>query len=134
MALQWSNNLATGVAKIDSQHKELFSNINSLLDAMSKGKGDQEISKVFNFLINYTNSHFGVEETYMQQHSYSDYHAHKSYHETYKNDFQKLKSKVETQGAKTSTVLEVQSFLNNWWMNHIQNVDKKLGSFLQGKI
>ena len=34
MAVTWTDDLATGVNKIDDQHKELFSRINSLLVAL----------------------------------------------------------------------------------------------------
>jgi len=38
MAIEWTNDLATGVSEIDYQHKELFRRINSLLDACREGK------------------------------------------------------------------------------------------------
>ncbi len=134
MALQWKDNLATGVRTIDSQHKELFNYINNLLEAMGKGKGEQEINKTMSFLQKYTTTHFGNEEKYMNQHRYPDYKNHKSYHESYKKDFDNLKKKILSQGAGTATTLEIQKFLSDWWINHINNVDKKLGAFLKDKV
>ena len=50
MAMQWNENLAVGVDVIDNQHKGIISRINSLLNAMSQGKGRDEIGKVLTFL------------------------------------------------------------------------------------
>lgn len=45
MAIEWTDELATGVNKIDNQHKELFKRINNLLDACNQGKGKDEVKK-----------------------------------------------------------------------------------------
>ncbi len=37
MSLQWSENLASGSSDIDTQHKELFLRVNSLLLAVDRG-------------------------------------------------------------------------------------------------
>lgn len=39
MALTWTDDLAVGFGLIDSQHKELFSRFNALLQACREGKG-----------------------------------------------------------------------------------------------
>ena len=54
MAVQWSENLAVGVNMIDEQHKGIFSRINNLMNAMSQGKGKEEVGKVLEFLADYT--------------------------------------------------------------------------------
>ncbi|MHB9035807.1 MAG: hemerythrin domain-containing protein, partial [Armatimonadota bacterium] len=58
MAVQWTPDLAVGVREIDDQHRELFKRVNDLLEAMSKGKGRDEIAKVVAFLGNYVVTHF----------------------------------------------------------------------------
>ena len=45
MAMQWNENLAVGVDVIDNQHKGIISRINNLLNAMSQGKGKDEVGK-----------------------------------------------------------------------------------------
>jgi hemerythrin len=41
----WDDVLATGVAKIDEQHKQLFAAVNSLIDAIEEGRGNEEVKK-----------------------------------------------------------------------------------------
>ena len=66
MAIEWSDNLSTGVAEIDNQHKELFRRINDLFDACNQGKGKSEVAGVMEFLESYVVEHFGKEENYMK--------------------------------------------------------------------
>jgi len=58
MPFEWTQNLSIGVAEIDNQHKELFKRINNLLDAISQGKGKQELFAVLEFLEDYSKFHF----------------------------------------------------------------------------
>ncbi|MEK7700013.1 MAG: hemerythrin domain-containing protein [Planctomycetota bacterium] len=67
MAVQWSENLAVGVTMIDDQHKGIFSRINTLMSAMSQGKGKEEVGKVLEFLADYTKKHFSAEEKLMME-------------------------------------------------------------------
>ena len=62
MAIEWTEDLATGVNKIDNQHKELFKRINNLLEACNQGRGKNEVEKVIKFLDDYVIIHFSEEE------------------------------------------------------------------------
>jgi hemerythrin len=48
--MQWTEDLTVGVEAIDNQHKELFSRINSLADAIRQGKCTYIIHGVVTFL------------------------------------------------------------------------------------
>lgn len=81
--IQWNDNLASGSPDIDTQHKELFQRINSLLDALAKNADKnttdrQEVSKIIQFLTEYVVFHFGTEEKYMAKFNYSSTSAHKA--------------------------------------------------------
>jgi hemerythrin len=54
----WNDGLKIGVPLIDSEHKELCSRIDQLLDACNKGQGRAEIVKTVAFLEEYTIKHF----------------------------------------------------------------------------
>ena len=131
MSLKWRDDFAVGVKEIDDQHKELFNRINSLLEAMTQGKGQQVMDETFKFLQNYTRDHFRNEERLMTQYKYPEIDDHKSKHEAYTKQIKEMQSKVQAQQVSAAFTIEVQRFLTNWWTNHINNVDKKLGKFLQ---
>lgn len=131
MAIQWSDNLAVGVTDIDMQHKELFKQINTLSNAMSQGKGKEEIGKIFSFLSDYTVKHFGNEEKKMDTHNYPKSSSHKAMHAAFITTFQKLKAELEKTGASSSLVIDVNTKVGDWLKNHISETDKQLGAFLK---
>jgi hemerythrin len=129
MSVQWTSDLAVGVTQIDDQHKELFKRLNDLLEAMSKGKGREEIDKVVSFLANYVISHFETEEKLMARHSYPQFVAHKTQHSIFVSDFTNMKRNFES-GVSVSSVIAVQKRISDWLVNHIGKTDKALGAFL----
>lgn len=134
MSLTWNESLLTGVNKIDDQHMELFHTMNRLFDASSQGKGLEEITKVFEFLDDYIRSHFKTEEEYMEKYGYPQSADHKELHKTFKKDLAKLKRKMKKSFNELSLLPEANWLLGEWWINHINNVDRRLGAFLKTKM
>lgn len=128
MQVQWTPDLAVGVREIDNQHKELFKRVNSLLEAVSKGKGKDEITKVVAFLGDYAMTHFETEENFMTHYSYMNYGAHKSEHLIFARDFARIKRDLED-GVTSTSVIQVQKRILAWLTNHIGKTDKALGTF-----
>ena len=139
MALTWNDNLLTGMAEIDEQHKELLAAINRFFDACDRGKGREEIREMFSFLEHYIISHFAAEELYMDAHNYKNAVAHKKLHEDFRKNFEVLKKKLESSLEDASLLqslrvqIETNWLLGEWWINHINNVDKQLGAFLKSQ-
>ena len=133
MAIEWRNDLATGIDKIDKQHKELFSRINLLFEACGKGKAKEEVKETLNFLQDYVVVHFGTEEDFMSKYSYPDISEHKAKHKAFVADFLILKNQFETQGANLTLITRTNKVVVDWLIQHIGNVDKKLGAFLKMK-
>jgi hemerythrin len=134
MAIEWSEDLATGVNEIDNQHKELFKRINNMLEACNQGKGKEEVDKVIKFLEDYVVTHFTAEEKYMTTFDYPEYSAHKSQHLWFIENFSGLKRKIETEGVGVHIVILTNNLVVDWLINHIRKLDKALGGFLKAKI
>lgn len=133
--IQWNDNLASGSSEIDSQHKELFERINSLLATFGKGSIDrQEFSKIIQFLTDYVVFHFGNEENYMAKFSYSSTSQHKAQHQQFVRIFGKLKERMMIEGINPELAEETRQLLVDWLINHIKYSDRALGMFLKLKI
>ncbi|MCX7796023.1 MAG: bacteriohemerythrin [bacterium] len=132
MPLVWNDSLLTGVTVVDSQHKELFRRINELLD--SAGKSRERVQEITNFLQNYIVNHFGTEERLMLKTGYSDYQAHKGAHDKYSQEFKELKESIDREGVNINLTVKMNSLLIDWWINHINKVDKKMAEFIRDKI
>lgn len=134
IGMQWSELLSTQVDEIDNQHKELFSRTSRLFDAVIEGKGEQEISKIIEFLGGYVVMHFGTEEKYMTQHNYLGYSSHKAEHEKFIQDFSNFKKRYESEGASSRLTLDTLRTVVDWLINHIGKVDKAMGAFLKTRM
>lgn len=129
MALQWSQNLSTGLEWQDKEHMELFNRINKLLEEMSKGRGKEEILNTLRFLDTYVVKHFGKEEQEMGKYNYPEAITHKGQHALFVKNITRLRADLE-KGATLNLVVQAQIALGDWLKNHIGSVDKKLASFL----
>ncbi len=131
MEMKWSEKLTVGVDTIDNQHKGIISRINSLLTAMSQGKGKEEVGNVLTFLADYVVKHFSAEEALMKKHSFAGYTEQQAEHAKFLKDFSLLKREFETGGVTSTLVLQTQRQLCDWLTNHITNKDKQIGEFIK---
>ena len=131
MAYTWTNELATGNATIDTQHKQLVTAINDLLDACLSGQGRSKLNTILDFLIDYAAKHFRDEEKIQQQYNYPDFANHKKIHEAFKADVAMLAKQFYSEGPTVSLVGKVNSFLGAWLVNHIKYEDLKIGRHIR---
>ena len=135
MSPRWSDTMAVGIGEIDSQHRELFNRINALVAAMKEARGVDEVDKTLEFLSEYVIDHFGMEEKLMDSRNFPEAQAeaHKTEHEDFKKKFQEFKDKLDAEGPSSALSLKTSNLLGTWWIDHISQVDKKLGAFLKDR-
>jgi hemerythrin len=129
----WSNDLVTGNALIDSQHKQLIQAVNNLLDACAAGKGRTELNKVMDFLCEYTAKHFGDEEKLQLQHKYPDYPNHKRLHDGFKREVSGLVAQMKADGPTVMLVGKVSFSVGDWLIKHIKVEDKKVAAHIRAE-
>ena len=117
--LAWQNDLNTGIAEIDSQHKRIVEMINQLYDA--EQIGDREaVGQVIEDLVDYTMSHFAFEETLIEDAGYPLTRAHKKVHELFIRRVNDYKLRIH---AGENVAHELREMLARWLFNHIRNED-----------
>ncbi|MBI5741803.1 MAG: hemerythrin family protein [Nitrospirae bacterium] len=136
--MKWTEDLSVGVEKIDNQHKELFSRITDLVDAIRRHTCKYKIGDVVGFLDEYIVFHFGEEERLMREHGYPGYEQHIKQHERFMANFGELKKvlpKLEggTKPGSYDLSVETNQVVVDWILDHIANVDKRFGEFLKDK-
>jgi hemerythrin len=131
MAIEWTDELATGSGAIDDQHKELFRRINALVDACQKSQGKQQIADVLKFLEVYVLQHFLTEEGYMARYGYPRAAEHKHEHGVFVEKFTGLKNLLASEGPTLVVVTQTTHLLIDWLRNHIMKTDRELGTFLK---
>ncbi len=129
MAIEWSPGLSTGVKWQDAQHKELFQRVNMLLDAMSVGKGKDEVKRLFEFLDEYFTTHFEAEQSAMKRYGFPGESGHRDEHTIFRNDIARIRQEC-SDVVTTAVVIRTQRYVVNWLLNHIGRSDKVLGEFI----
>ncbi len=124
----WDDKLKTNHTAIDNDHKKLVDLVNQLADAMQAGKGKDVCGKVLNELINYTKTHFAMEERLMTTHLYPKAAEHRAEHTKLLKEVADFKTKFDS-GALTVTA-SLLGFLRDWLVNHICQSDKALAAAL----
>jgi len=131
MGAEWTNNLSIDMPKIDSQHQELFRQIDILLKAWSGGRGRVEVVGIIKFLERYIADHFAVEERYMIKYAYANRLAHMAQHEVFRTNFEKLKTRYYQTGADDDLIADMNELVVDWFRDHIRFVDRALGLYLK---
>ncbi len=133
MALfQWNSAMySVGSEKIDAQHQKLVELLNSLYEAMSKGKGNDVLGKILNELVDYTVVHFRTEEELFYKYNYPDTAKHKEEHKKFVDEVTKFKTEFDAGRAMVS--IKLMTFLKDWLIKHIKGTDKQYSKFLSGK-
>lgn len=129
MALTWDESLATGIPKVDTQHKELIRQVESLLEFQNRERFHQTIE----FLEDYVVRHFHDEEELMIESSYPKLAEHKALHDAFVTTIGELKDKFEAEGETEENKLELYRAATKWLMNHILSQDRKFAEFYRSR-
>ena len=132
MRYELPNDLLTGNALIDSEHRQLFEAINNLMEACETGKGRDSIAKTADFLLNYVNKHFGDEEKLQTSSKYPGYPAHKNFHEGYKQKLRETAMDIEKNGPTIASLGKLNSVVAIL-VSHIRIEDKKLAAHVKSQ-
>lgn len=130
---KWSDELTTGVAKIDEQHKELIDRVNRILEACSQQRGRAEIASYLQFLENYIAEHFQAEEEQMRAHAYAGLKAHSDEHFQFTRQIAAVKREFNEHGSAIHVLLQAVRLSGDWLVSHIKKTDKTMAAFLRTK-
>ena len=135
--IKWSKDYETGVEEIDEQHHILVNTLNSANELLTNDYSLENLQNITKDLLSYALYHFETEEEMMQEYNYEE--AHPKDYATHMKQHRDFSAKVvevrnELKSGNLIGQEELISFLVKWLINHINNTDKKLGSFLQTKI
>ena len=133
MEFQWDPSLEMGYEKIDTQHKELFTALNSLIESSRQGKEKDEIFKTLEFLKIYTVLHFDTEEELQVQYDYPGYLAHKRCHDEFKTIVGELIKRLFTEGPTEKMLKLVTTTIGNWLLYHIKGDDLRMAVYIKSK-
>jgi hemerythrin len=131
MSIEWQEELATGIAAIDEQHKEIFARFAAFSTACSDGGGKEELAGLVHFLEEYANGHFRDEEKAMLDAEYEGLHVQQQAHRFFTGNVAELKRKVGENAPNMPEILELKRLLIRWLIQHIKQIDMAFADFLK---
>ena len=126
--LSWSTQYLIGNPVIDSEHEELFRLINTFHDHWQEKHDPQEIARVLNQLVSYTQLHFQHEEDIMQKAGYTALPEHMQAHETMVETIFRLRQLFEEKSIHLE--MDAIKFAKSWLLDHILENDYRFRDFL----
>jgi hemerythrin len=127
--VQWTDDLATGIAKIDAQHRDLYGQVAALHESMRTGRLEQ-VGETLEFLQRYALEHFATEEGEMAAAGYPGLAEHRRLHQRFVEDFLRQKAALTAQ-TTASAVVELSQWLTDWLRDHVRRVDGDMARHLR---
>lgn len=130
MYAEFTDDLVTGNEVIDSQHKELINKINDLLRSCENDSSKDDATKMLNYLSEYTNYHFGAEESLQESIGYPGIEEHKKKHAELKATVQELYDLLaKEKGPTDAFAAMVNEKVTEWLYYHIQSFDRSVAEY-----
>ena len=130
MTYELTQDLMTGNALIDSEHRQLFAAVNNLMTACSQGKGRDQIQQTVTFLSNYVVKHFQDEERLQAQSNYPNYPAHKQFHDGYRRQLAQVSQELLPEGPTVKALGDLNRVVAVL-ISHIRTEDKRLARHIK---
>ncbi|MDR2175809.1 MAG: hemerythrin family protein [Synergistaceae bacterium] len=122
----WNKSLEIGIPAIDDQHKELFRQVDILLD---NSKQDR-VSQTLKFLGAYVKKHFSDEQMLHIKAKYPKAETHRKMHTDFVGAYVKMEKEYESDSAnKLQVLLRINKTVVDWLKHHIMVQDKDFAAY-----
>jgi len=122
-----ADELLTGIQEIDEQHEILFDTLETLKNVVAAGDGWSAAYFALSELLQFTRTHFTVEEALMRLHNYLDIEKHIAEHQMFTAHL----SLLEQQAVQRDVSSQIIEFVRQWLINHIGHSDQAYVSHLR---
>jgi hemerythrin len=129
VAIKWTDDLATGIERLDAQHRELYQEVAALQQAM-RTHHLERVPAIIDFLQRYALEHFATEEREMAARGYPGLAEHAALHKAFVGQFLRHKALISA-GVTPSAVLELSHWLSDWLRDHVRRVDGAMARHLR---
>ncbi len=127
--IKWTDDLSVGIDVIDDQHKTWIEHYNNAVEAIEAKHEVAQISRSLGFLSDYTETHFSTEEKAMAESGYPELEEHQAKHDALRKTLSAMAEEFIEDGATDILADSVETFLGNWLIKHIEEVDKRFAAF-----
>jgi hemerythrin len=128
----WADGYAIGIAEIDAQHRQLFDCLDRLERCLGTNYIYAQALDALTSLIDYTKTHFSVEESVLRMLRYPDLAVHIEEHQTFNRKLGSFRLRLQRNEDISG---ELAHFIRTWLVKHIQKSDQQyVPHLLNGRI
>jgi len=124
----WKSEYSIGIDFVDEQHKYLINLINRIDVAIEENNSIAIVETVLDMKL-YAEIHFTEEEALMRKAGYPALDPHAKLHQSFITKTDLFLDDLER--SPLAATVEISTYLMNWWLQHIQTVDKHYASFIR---
>jgi len=128
--MKWQPEFATGDARIDEQHKMLFTASEQFRYTLEAGEGQKTYDLFLDFLTTYCEMHFSVEESCMFAHKCPIAGENKREHGLFLRLVEKENVRFREDGFDAAKATKLVDTIDRWLESHICRIDARLREVL----
>lgn len=118
-----------GIDQVDHEHRRLFEIAGRVYDSLAAGNEEatRAARTAVHELLDYTATHFASEERQMEAAGYPELDSHRNLHRNLLAQARDMEMRAEI--GERQMPFELNRFICNWLVDHIQDHDKRFGTF-----
>jgi len=124
--MQWSNDYATGIQRIDEDHKMIFKMAEDFRAALDTGAGGASYTVLLDALTVYCRGHFGFEERCMKEYRCPVAQRNKDAHVSFLETLAGFHQRFAVSGYDPADARRLVDTVDQWLADHICDVDMHL--------
>lgn len=124
--MKWSDRYATGIARVDAQHRMIFKMSEDLRDALDEGGGERVYGGMLQSLRLYARAHFRFEEDCMERYRCPVAQANKEAHAKFVVVLTEFQEQYGVTGFDPVEARRLVYSLDRWLADHICRIDVRL--------
>jgi len=121
--MKWSKDYATGIERIDEDHKTIFRMSEDFRAALDEGMGGAVYAVLLDSLHMYCRGHFGYEERCMHEHRCPVAQKNKDAHAAFLKTMTSFQQRYTENGFDTVDARRLVDTIDAWLSNHICRID-----------
>lgn len=125
-----SDDLLTGIEKIDKQHSEFLKNVNMIMNSFTLTEAKEKIAGILEFFFGTAFEHYADEEKAHVKYNFPNYRRHKLKHLRSLENFLKLKKIFEDEGMTINFINCFHKELNQSYL-HLHKDDLEFARYMQ---
>ena len=124
--MKWSVQYATGITKLDEQHRMLFKMSEDYREALDQGQGERVLAVLLASLDQYARGHFGREEHCMYRYRCPAATMNSEAHGEFTRALAVFSQRFAQDGFNRSDAQDLVEFMDGWLATHIVRIDVQL--------